>query len=321
MKKIFLSLVIFSLFGGLAYLFFKSIVQVSPLDAVLLVDKRGEITELSVEDSFVIKPQIWIPGQIQVYRIPMVKKNFDMRLYYDPPLIQVAGLFEQMKIRLHLYGTYIPIRGKMSLLYKKFRGSIPDLEQDLKKEVQFFFAKVISELFQDAKKFQELGKNGSAALTPALARFRVEMAALGMEIPEIKFGLETNIPSFSNFYLNVYNSPQVVKLLKEKTVEILTLKNQKDKEKAAIELNEKLKLFQQEKELERLKIVAEFLKKYPEAYKVMVLEKIGKNVRVMVVPEMEKFPNIFRLLEEKSLQKKGEKGSGSTLKPGEFLEH
>jgi hypothetical protein len=41
----------------------------------------------------------------------------------------------------------------------------------------------------------------------------------------------------------------------------------------------------------------------------------------MVVPEMEKFPNIFRLLEEKSLQKKGEKGSGSTLKPGEFLEH
>lgn len=308
----------FSLLGAGAYF---SLFRLAPGQIFVIIDKTGRVSEAPLGKNVYFYPGAIIPGQAEFLRIPLLEKNFEVNIEEKPPIIYLAGLPDEYKVRIQILGSFIPIPGKMKELYNFFNADLKNLEQSLVGRLRHYMGRYIGKLFRNQKQMEKLGKFGLEVLEPELKKFKAEMLRAGLELKKIQFGIKTNISDFSKFLVNVYNTKDIKRLINQITLDKYRLENEKNQKKAQVKLENDIKDLKQKRYIKRLEEMARVIKRNPDAYKVMFLDKLDKNVKVMVLPGSNNFSNLQPLLREEPNDKGGDNTTpSSTLGPGEFLE-
>lgn len=250
---------------------------------ILVKTEGGDISVFSTEKTFILVPELIRQlRQPEILKLSQREGKLSFKSSFALPSINILTPSSQMELKVDLFISYSLNPKRFNRVIKEsFFGGGP--EGFIRKNLSDFLSINFYKFLENKENFKKI-MDAEDFFKNLLHKWKEDIKASGTLISSIEPGTGNNFQAVRELLKNTYFSPEMAKLRKEtalrKAKEKADLATRIREEKDKSELQDR-KL---EQELYRLEKYARFLKKFPEAYKILFLEKIDKNSKIIIIP-------------------------------------
>ncbi len=309
-------------------------------DEILLLKlTEEEVTVYAQKGNWVFLPRRLLVPRAKIKKIqPAKNRVYNGFFSMQPATFVWYGLAksdqpQQNAIQIELvlrYSVTDSLQPEIASHFFDANGFDSFFSSTLKNEISVF----IQKSFANENSVQNFADRGSSELLASLRALAAAWKERGIEVSSIEFGSRSNITAISHFLKNVYLAPDLVASRKKMVARLQEQEIRHEIEKKRLLESGQLDEIKTRFDLIRLEKYAKFLEKFPHAYKLMFLEKLGGNLRVLVVPANSNLldlnaiepkptktitPKPVKNAPQKNKKEAVDKQQENNLGPGEFL--